>query len=164
MLHPSVHLGEHVLVSDNTIFRYVKDGGAINLHDHVCLYGNTLLQTGANGRITIGKHSHIQTDCHIASYLGEILIGEKVEIAPACSFYNYDHGTKAGVPIMDQPLTSSGNITVGDGAWLGHGVTVLGNVDIGDGAVIAAGAVVTKSIPANAIAAGVPAKVLRYRI
>ena len=54
------------------------------------------------------------------------------------------------------------DITIGDNVWLGGGVIVLPGVTIGDNAVIGAGAVVTKDIPANAIAAGNPAKVIRY--
>ena len=64
---------------------------------------------------------------------------------------------------MDQPLTSKGGIAVGDGAWLGYQVTVLHGVTIGAGAVIAAGSVVVRDIPDNAIAARVPAKVIKYR-
>ncbi len=53
------------------------------------------------------------------------------------------------------------NIHIGKNVWLGANVTVLPGVTIGDGAIIAAGAVVTKDVPANRIAAGVPAKVIR---
>lgn len=52
-------------------------------------------------------------------------------------------------------------ITIGDNCWLCASVTVCGGVTIGAGSIIAAGAVVTRDIPPNSIAAGVPAKVLR---
>lgn len=49
-------------------------------------------------------------------------------------------------------------------AWLGAGVTVLPGVTIGENAVVAAGAVVSKDVPRNAIAAGVPAKIIKKDI
>lgn len=58
---------------------------------------------------------------------------------------------------------SKGNIVVKDDVWIGYGATILSGVTIGQGAVIAAGAVVTKDIPPYAIAAGVPAKVIKFR-
>ena len=54
-------------------------------------------------------------------------------------------------------------VTVGHDVWIGHGVTVLPNVTIGTGAAIGAGAVVSKDVPAFAVVAGVPAKIIRYR-
>ena len=52
-------------------------------------------------------------------------------------------------------------IHIGKNVWLGANVTVLPGVTIGDGAIIAAGAVVTKDVPSNMIAAGLPARVMR---
>jgi acetyltransferase-like isoleucine patch superfamily enzyme len=52
-------------------------------------------------------------------------------------------------------------IVIGRKVWLGAAATVLPGVTIGDGAIVGAGAVVTKDVPANAIVAGVPAKLIR---
>jgi acetyltransferase-like isoleucine patch superfamily enzyme len=161
--HPELILGAHVYVGDNVIITHNKDGGPVELLDHVHLYGDSFVDTGMGGKITIGEHTHIQPGCHLHSYVSEIRIGRQVEIAPRCGIYSYDHGMAPGIPIMDQPLKSRGPILIGDGAWLGFGVTVLQGVTIGEGAVIAAGAVVLRDIPPNAIAAGVPAKVVGYR-
>ena len=133
------------------------------MEDDVRIYGNSFIESAMGGSIHIGKRTHIQPDCHIHAYLGKIRIGASVEIAPACGFYCYNHGMKPGIAIMDQPLVSKGDISIGDGSWIGHGVTILQGVDIGNGAVVAAGAVVTGNIPANAVAAGVPARVIGFR-
>jgi acetyltransferase-like isoleucine patch superfamily enzyme len=54
-------------------------------------------------------------------------------------------------------------ILIGADVWIGANAIVLAGVKIGSGALVAAGAVVTRPIPANAVVAGVPAKVIRYR-
>jgi acetyltransferase-like isoleucine patch superfamily enzyme len=161
--HPDARFGRHVYLGDRVIIYSTNQGGPVELADRVQLYGNTFVETGMGGRVSIGEGTHIQPGCHIHAFLSEISIGKKVEIAPGCAFYCYDHGMVPGVPIMEQPLSSRGGIFVGDGAWLGHGVTVLQGVAIGPGAVVAAGSVVIRDIPANAIAGGVPARILKFR-
>ncbi|NLE57095.1 MAG: acyltransferase, partial [Planctomycetes bacterium] len=118
---------------------------------------------GQGGCVEIGAHTHIQSYCQLVAWVGSIRIGREVQIAPACAFYPYEHGIAAGVPIVRQPLHSAGDIVIEDGAWLGYGVIVLEGVTIGAGAVVGAGSVVTHSVPAGAIVAGVPAKVMGQR-
>ena len=59
--------------------------------------------------------------------------------------------------------TSRGPIRVGNNVWIGDAAIVLSGVTVGDGAVIAAGAVVTRDVPAFAIVAGAPARLVRMR-
>ncbi len=54
-------------------------------------------------------------------------------------------------------------VSIGHDVWIGHGAVVLAGRSIGDGAVIAAGAVVTKDVPAYAVVAGIPARIVKFR-
>jgi acetyltransferase-like isoleucine patch superfamily enzyme len=161
--HPELRMGRHVYLGHGCVIYSTNQGGPVELEDRVQIYGHAFIETGAGGSIRIGEGTHIQPGCHLHAYISGIHIGKKVEIAPGCGFYCYDHGMTPGILIMEQPLISKGDITVGDGAWIGYGVTVLQGVTIGEGAVVAAGAVVTRDVPANAIAAGVPAKIIGSR-
>ena len=67
------------------------------------------------------------------------------------------------MPISQQPLQSKGPVVIGDHVWLGTGVIVLSGTHIGTGAIVASGAVVTEDIPEGAIAAGMPARVVKLR-
>jgi acetyltransferase-like isoleucine patch superfamily enzyme len=79
------------------------------------------------------------------------------------SIRDHDHDfSLLDVPTVDQGATVS-DVVIGYNVWLGSKVTVLKGVTIGDNAIVGAGGVVSRDVPANAIAAGVPAHVLRYR-
>lgn len=89
----------------------------------------------------------------------EIKIGANCDIAPEVCFatgshYFGDNERRAGVGY-------AAPIVIGDGCWIGLRATILPGVTIGEGAVIAAGAVVANNVPANVLAGGVPAIVIR---
>lgn len=88
--------------------------------------------------IKIGRHSIININSTINH---TCLIGDFVTIAP-------------GVNI-------AGDVRIGDGCWIGIGTTIIQKVSIGQGSLIGAGAVVTKDIPENTLAMGVPAKPIK---
>lgn len=161
--HADLRLGRHVYIGDRVLIYQDHEGGAVEIGAGSHLYGDTAIQTGAGGCLSIGAQTYIQPRCQFSAYKAPIHIGNSVQIAPNCAFYPYDHGVAPGVPIARQPLQSRGPIIVEDEAWLGFGVIVLAGVRIGKGAVVGAGAVVTRDIPANAIASGVPARVVKMR-
>ena len=161
--HADLHLGAHVFMDDRVVIYQREHGGGISLGEGVYIYRDTILETGYGGTITIGQDSSIHPRCQLNAYLSPIQIGRGVMIAPNCAFYPYDHGVSPGETIRSQPLKSKGGITIGDEAWLAFGVIVLGGVRIGNGAAVAAGSVVTRDIPDGAIAAGVPARVIKMR-
>ena len=161
--HDKLRLGNHVFIGDRVIIFKDKNGGPVELGENVHIYGETFIQTGAGGSFKIGSNSEIHPKCQFSAYKACISIGCCVEIAPNCAFYPYNHSYAAGKPIAEQPLQTSGGITVEDDVWLGYGVIVLDGVRIGKGAVVGAGAVVTHDIPEGAIAVGVPARVVKMR-
>ena len=115
-------------------------------------------------RITIGDGVHVgERSCLWAGNShGRITLGDKALLGPEVYVTASNYGTAWGTPIMDQP-TEEADVVVGADVWLGVRSVVVAGVTIGDGAVVAAGAVVTRDVPAGAIVAGVPARVIGRR-
>ena len=87
-------------------------------------------------------------------------IGSNVLIAPGTVITTVNHSLSPRRRLENQCQALP--IRIGDNVWIGANCTILPGVSIGENAVIAAGAVVTRDVPANAIVAGVPARLLRY--
>jgi maltose O-acetyltransferase len=109
-------------------------------------------------RISIGPRTFINYNL-TALDVAAITIGADCQIGPNVQLLTPTHPIEPG-PRRDK-LEAAKPITLGDNVWLGGGVIVCPGVTIGDNSVIGAGAVVTRDIPANVIAAGNPARVLR---
>ena len=161
--HRQVSLGSHVFIADRVLLYQAKGGGPVSLDDRVHVLRDSVLETGEGGSINVGKGTFLHPRAQLMAYLGDVNIGRDCTVAPGCAFYAYNHGTQPGQLVKEQPVETRGGIRVGDGVWIGFGVMVADGVTIGDGAVIGAGAVVTRDIPDNAIAAGNPARVIRFR-
>lgn len=89
-----------------------------------------------------------------------VKLGSNVHITAGCQFITHD----GGVLILrkdDPSLEITLPITVGDNVYLGINAIILPGVNIGDNVIIGAGSVVTKNIPENSVAAGVPAKIIK---
>ena len=108
--------------------------------------------------IHLGARSFINYNL-VALDVVSITIGEDCMIGPNVQLLTPTH------PVAPQPrrdkLEAAQPITIGDNVWLGGGVIVCPGVTIGDNSVIGAGSVVTKDIPANVVAVGNPARVIR---
>ncbi|MEO7818824.1 MAG: acyltransferase [Actinomycetota bacterium] len=152
-----------MFIDDRVLIHQALDAGSVTLGNRVHLEEDTHIVNGAGGAVTIGDDSHIHRGCQIVSYKAPIQIGLRVEIAARCALYSYDHGISSKKHCGDQELTTKGPIIIENGVCLGYGVIVLSGVRIGEGAVIGAGSVVTKDVPAGAIAVGVPARVVGMR-
>lgn len=91
--------------------------------------------------------------------VGRITIGEDVQVGPNVQFLTPTHPLEPEA--RRAKFEAAKPITIGNNVWLGGGVIILPGVSIGDNTVVGAGAVVTKDLPANVVAVGNPAKVIR---
>jgi acetyltransferase-like isoleucine patch superfamily enzyme len=121
-----------------------------------------LLKTNG-GTIVVGKGSSIHDYCTLYGF-GGIHIGDDVHIAAHTTIVASEHDyAKLGTLSFSQAMQGKG-VKIGNSVWIGVNVVILDGVTIGDGSVIGAGAVVTKDIPPDSIAVGVPARVIKKRI
>jgi acetyltransferase-like isoleucine patch superfamily enzyme len=144
-------------------YSHVRQVRRLQLGDGVSMAPNVSFRNAE--RISIGAGSHLGEHSVIwaGNSTGRVVIGEKCLFAPNVTVTASNYGIVQGdVAIMDQPKDER-DVVIGDGAWLGANVVVLAGVTIGEGAVVAAGAVVTKDLPAQCIAGGVPARVIGTR-
>lgn len=90
---------------------------------------------------------------------GHIYIGDKTMIAPNVTITTATHPVLPA--LRERGIQYNVDVHIGKNVWIGAGVIILPGVTIGDNAVIGAGAVVTRDIPANVVAFGVPCRVMR---
>jgi len=141
------------------------------------------LEIGKDARVVLGRWSWLGHGTKVRAHEGEIVIGAKSVLGQECTISAYQHvsiGRECivadrvmlidfdhGVVEVERPIRLQGiykrDVRVGHNAWLGYGACVLRGVTIGDNAIVGTNAVVTKDLPANAVAAGVPARVVRMR-
>ncbi len=136
--HARLHLGR---------WSWLGDGTKVRVHE---------------GEVLIGAKSVLGQECTISAYR-HISIGRECIIADRVMLIDFDHG----VVDVERPIRKQGiymrDVHVGNNVWMGYGACVLRGASIGDNSVIGTYAVVTRDLPANAVAAGVPARVIRMR-
>lgn len=161
--HPhKVRLGDGVTLDDlvvldakGTTNRGIEIG-------HGAFLGRGTILSCKDGDITLGEHANLGFHCEIFSG-SSVSVGRHALFAAQAYLVGGGHEFEAGdFAVLDQPRTSRG-IVVGDDVWLGTGAKVLDGTRIGSRAVVGANAVVTADLPEGAVAAGVPARVLRQR-
>lgn len=108
--------------------------------------------------ISIGDHFYANFDCIMLDG-GGIEIGSNVLFGPRVGIYTSNHATDAWERMNG--ACHAKPVKIGNNVWIGAGVNINQGVTIGDNTIIGSGSVVTKDIPANVIAAGIPCKVIR---
>ncbi len=157
---PGLLIGDDVLI-DGLSLEGIRLGRNVTI-----VRGAVLVCTGVLARpgvgITIGDRTGIGDHSYLSGQ-GGIAIGDDVLLGPGVRVFSENHEFGDRV----RPIRTQGEVrapvTIESDCWIGAGATILASVRIGRGAVIGAGSVVTRDVPAYAVAAGNPAKVIRYR-
>jgi acetyltransferase-like isoleucine patch superfamily enzyme len=128
-------------------FVWIGDGSKIRCHE---------------GEVEIGQKTVMGQECTISAYQ-RVRIGEQCVIADRAMFIDFDHG----VVEVERPIRLQGiykrDVEVGSNVWIGYGACILRGVRVGDNSIVGTNSVVTKDVPANAVVAGIPARVIRMR-
>ena len=135
----------------------ICNGVVISCYNSIESIGNHPEITICNN-VSIGENSHIT--CANKLFIGNnVLTGKKVLITDNA------HGNSIksvlDIPPALRDIVSNGPVIIEDNVWIGEKATIMPNVHIGEGAIIGANAVVTKDVPAYAIVAGIPAKIIK---
>jgi acetyltransferase-like isoleucine patch superfamily enzyme len=114
------------------------------------------------GEVVIGAKTVLGQECTLSAYQ-RIAIGRECIIADRVMMIDFDHGMVE----VERPIRLQGiykrPVEVGHNVWIGYGAALLRGVRVGNNSVLGTYAVVTKDVPENAVCAGVPAKVIRFR-
>ena len=144
--------------------RIPRNWSDISLEHDVALDDGVVLQCSGPAspdKLRIGAGTYVNRytvfDAH-----GRLHVGRNCMIGPHCYITDADHQKVPGLSVKAQPMRQ-GAVVVEDEVWIGAHTVILPGVTIGRGAVIGAGSVVTRDVPADAIALGSPARVVGSR-
>jgi len=146
----------------------VKLGDNVRLSKFINLYGCQIgNDTKIGAFVEIQKHAIVGSQCKISSHTficEGVVIEDAVFVGHGVTFINdsYPRATNSGGGLQSEADWKVEPTRVKRGASIGSGSTILSKVVIGENAIVGAGSVVTRDVPANAIVAGNPARVLRY--
>jgi len=146
----------------------VKLGKDVRLSKFINLYGCEIGdQTKIGAFVEIQKNATIGKRCKISSHTficEGVEIQDNVFVGHGVTFINDSHprATTSEGELQTEAHWKVEKTVIRKGASIGSGSTILSNVTIGENALVGAGSVVTRDVPANAIVAGNPARVLRY--
>lgn len=141
------------------------------------------IEIGRDATLMLGRWSWLGRGCKIRVHEGEVSIGAKTVMGEECTISAYQHvsiGRECivadrammidfdhGVVEVERPIREQGiykrDVRIGHNVWVGYGACFLRGVTVGNNCVIGTNSVVTRDVPDNAVAGGIPAKLIRMR-
>jgi acetyltransferase-like isoleucine patch superfamily enzyme len=134
----------------------------ITLGRNLRLYTDLYFETQEAGTIEIGDDVVISRGTQIVAF-NRITIGAGTMIGEYTSIRDADH-LRGSDGLIRETGSDSSPISIGERVWVGRGVMILPGVHIGDRATIGANAVVTRDVPPDVVAVGIPARVVNKRV
>jgi acetyltransferase-like isoleucine patch superfamily enzyme len=139
---------------------YLSRNARLSVRGAVEIVRGTRILISDGAHLEIGPESYLNYDS-VLSCFDHITIGSQCAISWNTNILD----ANAHELIVDGlPRPRSSPIAIGDNVWIGTGATILSGVTIGDGSVVAAGSVVTSDVPAMALVAGNPARIIRENV
>jgi acetyltransferase-like isoleucine patch superfamily enzyme len=158
----------------------VKGTGTLIIQDFASIEERVIIDTGVDGYVSIGKRAKLKTGTVVRAHSGALTLGDRctlgeyslvachggVDIGPLCMFGPYVL-INAAAHLIDgpEPYRFLGERTQGiiieSGVWVGARVTILDGARVGQRAIIGAHSLVTTDIPAEMLAVGTPARLIR---
>jgi acetyltransferase-like isoleucine patch superfamily enzyme len=136
-------------------------GGHIYIGPDACVMRYSQL-LGHKGKIRIGRNATLGPFSYISG-IGGVHVGDNTRIAPYVGIYSFTHNHNDPNQLVVEQGISTEPVFIDEDVWIGSHAVITCGTRIGRGAVIGAGAVVTHDVPAYAVVAGVPAKIVRFR-
>lgn len=160
--HPhKIRIGKNVIIDDNCVLDAKGSSNVgITIGDGVFVGRNSIIYT-KDGDIEIQSQANISSNCEIFSS-HRLVIGQGSLLAAYCyvmSGGSYELDSE--ISFADQDGYAKGPTIIGKSCWLGAKVVVMDGISIGDRVTVGTGAVVTKELPSNVVAVGIPAKVVQ---
>ncbi|NQU32288.1 MAG: acyltransferase [Bacteroidetes bacterium] len=135
----------------------MRKGSSLKVVKSFHIHSGSRISINENASLTLGS-GYINNNLNLACF-EKITIGEGVAISENVTIRDSDNHQ-----ITSYKHQKSAHIEIGNNVWIGMNVTILKGVQIGNGSIIGANSVVTRDIPDNSLAIGIPARVIKRNV
>lgn len=145
-------IGKNTIIRQRTVIRNYAN---VSIGEGSILQDFVYIRAGIQGKVVLGKGCMVNSFCRLFGH-GGIEIGDNAQLGPGVTIttteHDYSHTDKS---------ETFNKVIIGTRAWIGANATILPGVTIGENTVVGAGSIVSKDLPPNVVAVGVPARVIK---